>query len=782
MPTDQLLDDSDMDRSLRDLLPPMPRSTGWEASQRDALLTFIETGDIRERPEPTVSDAPLVPLRQSRPDGTRSCRVVVLGMAAAAVLLVAGLVIAPRWRGQDVPPAPASDTFDGGVPFPDVYPVLPVGHPMESRVTALFDGQMDWSNEPQSWMIVGRVVNDVVVEAIRVSATSDPPEVAGAELFGDPTAEPSSALGDQWTLYRDVDDAFDVLVGPYGPATVVIAGSDPDATVAALGGLGFIDVSVDAEDGPFLGVLSLPDGLRVIAGPERLVPGGMSAQLTIPDGEGGPDPTLPDPVGDEGDGITVSVSLVDTFLAPFDGMRRVEIGDAEGWASEMPGAPMVAWKVSETTWATVWDAADTDAALAFARSLEFVDRAAWTERYGVPAPTYTAGRSPVTPPTITPTMPSDAPVFPDAFPIVPEEDARASASTGSYGGVTGWDLADQMHAVVAMDDGARLTNGTVITADPSFDVTQMAAQTAVPITVAGIEGTLFTGGNTRTFVVVGTPTLLVRAADPVAFVEAAGGIPAVDVRVGAEGAATFSLGDLPDGYRAVVEPTVPMAGGSLNAWTDVEGEGDNGAIVIVMPDAYAMTWAVYGDLERVDVDGRPGWVSDRGGVTLIWQVGGTWAMISAPTTLDAVLDVARRVEFVDRATWEQRYDVELGTYPTREEWEMIPATTVPSLIALEEIGGLPSDVPISCGSTPPRDELVDVPAVAATPQAALAAFIDTVEPGLWPNGWIHTWNGEDDDPQHRFDHRRDDGQLVTVVYVNAVDGGWAATRWLSTPC
>jgi DNA-directed RNA polymerase specialized sigma24 family protein len=27
-----------------------------------------------------------------------------------------------------------------------------------------------------------------------------------------------------------------------------------------------------------------------------------------------------------------------------------------------------------------------------------------------------------------------------------------------------------------------------------------------------------------------------------------------------------------------------------------------------------------------------------------------------------------------------------------------------------------------------------------------------------------------------------DQRLVTVVHVDAVDGGWAATRWLSAPC
>jgi hypothetical protein len=91
-------------------------------------------------------------------------------------------------------------------------------------------------------------------------------------------------------------------------------------------------------------------------------------------------------------------------------------------------------------------------------------------------------------------------------------------------------------------------------------------------------------------------------------------------------------------------------------------------------------------------------------------------------------------------------------------------------------------VPIGCGSIPPIDEIVGAPVVATTPGDALAAFVDRVVPGMWKDGWIHTSATGQNASAHRYDRRREDGLLVAVVYVESFDGGWAATRWLSTPC
>ena len=47
MHTDELLEDPELDRALRDLLPPMPRSRAWERAQRDELMAFISSGAVR---------------------------------------------------------------------------------------------------------------------------------------------------------------------------------------------------------------------------------------------------------------------------------------------------------------------------------------------------------------------------------------------------------------------------------------------------------------------------------------------------------------------------------------------------------------------------------------------------------------------------------------------------------------------------------------------------------------------------------------------------------------
>lgn len=108
MRTDDVLDDRGMDRALRELLAPMPRSRAWERVQRELLLAFIETG---ERPGDAVAsdETSVEPLELqtrgdlARLDGPRSRhRTLVLGgVAAAVVLLVIGLVATPR---ADAPP------------------------------------------------------------------------------------------------------------------------------------------------------------------------------------------------------------------------------------------------------------------------------------------------------------------------------------------------------------------------------------------------------------------------------------------------------------------------------------------------------------------------------------------------------------------------------------------------------------------------------------------------------------------------------------------------------
>lgn len=173
----------------------------------------------------------------------------------------------------------------------------------------------------------------------------------------------------------------------------------------------------------------------------------------------------------------------------------------------------------------------------------------------------------------------------------------------------------------------------------------------------------------------GDPTLLIRGRDPIGFVEASGGVPVIDVRVGADGAASFEVGRLPDGYRVIVAPSVPVTGGGVHVWTRVAVGDDQDVNVEVGPDAYAMRWLVFTDFERVDIDGHVGWRLGRGRGTVIWQAGErAWALLDGPD-VEIGLEIARALDFVDRTTWEERYAVEPGRPLDRDEWESGAYTT-----------------------------------------------------------------------------------------------------------
>lgn len=111
MRPDDVLDDHDLDRALRGLLPPTPRSRAWERWQRDDLLAFIETGVTPSRAAPDETDSSgggeVVPLPDSVASAgplrrAQRAKPMLLGVATIFVFVV-GLVAVQRNRQ----PAPA---------------------------------------------------------------------------------------------------------------------------------------------------------------------------------------------------------------------------------------------------------------------------------------------------------------------------------------------------------------------------------------------------------------------------------------------------------------------------------------------------------------------------------------------------------------------------------------------------------------------------------------------------------------------------------------------------
>jgi hypothetical protein len=149
------------------------------------------------------------------------------------------------------------------------------------------------------------------------------------------------------------------------------------------------------------------------------------------------------------------------------------------------------------------------------------------------------------------------------------------------------------------------------------------------------------------------------------------------------------------------------------------------------------------------------------------------------------MEFARSIEFVDEATWTERYDVAQPAFPTREAPLSAPVSTLPeptTLIASRtEVASAPTDKPVACGDTPPSDEtLADSPS-ASSPEDALAEFLNTdAASTLFKLGYDEltiTATGT-----HRYERYNNTGNLVTVIQVSGTADGWRATRLEASPC
>lgn len=217
-------------------------------------------------------------------------------------------------------------------------------------------------------------------------------------------------------------------------------------------------------------------------------------------------------------------------------------------------------------------------------------------------------------------------------------------------------------------------------------------------------------------------------------------------------------------------------GDGISAWVDVHNP---------LP-AYAMV----GDLNRVDINGVSGWMRDEGrGSPVIWQVSPTtWAYTGGATTADDAVAFARSLKFVDEAIWRTQFNLTEPNFQTKEQALQPPPSTLPEPTALI-VGHRTIDVDTpeitpagyECGNLPYTDNTVADPITAPDPTQALATFLTTPRAQfLFKLGYdeISIVNAG----TYRYERRNNIGALVTVIFVEPVDGGWAATRWQASPC
>jgi hypothetical protein len=416
---------------------------------------------------------------------------------------------------------------------------------------------------------------------------------------------------------------------------------------------------------------------------------------------------------------------------------------------------------------------------------------------GAPVP----AQQPETTTASTTTMPSQVPALPasaltpDQFGVVSDSWPTAGTASAMWGGQLGWDNATAAEALVARRDGELLRDGIALSVSSDGSSGQLRG-TPQQATVAGVPVEVYVENGSpaiTTVVLAGTPTVTASGLDPISFLEAAGGFPVYGQRVDDDGEVTFAIGLLPDGYEVIVPPArLPL--GSINAFTRASdgdggggGGGGDGVTVWVEVRNPLIAYAQVGDLQQIEINGTDGWLYDQGpGSNVMWQVSAsTWANVGGASSADGAMEFARSIEFVDEATWTERYDVAQPAFPTRDAAVSAPVSTLAEpttlIVSRTEVTTAPTDEPAACGDTPPSDEtLVDSP-TASSPEDALAEFLNTDAASTLLKLGYHevtiTASGT-----HRYERYSVVGDLVTVVEVSATADGWRATRLEASPC
>ena len=378
----------------------------------------------------------------------------------------------------------------------------------------------------------------------------------------------------------------------------------------------------------------------------------------------------------------------------------------------------------------------------------------------------------------------------DRFPLLPATDPRANSATAMYGNQIGWDNPPKSEALVARIEGDTMTEAVVLSVSGNSAALPFGSSATETVNVAGTDMQLFVEGGTpvlKTVVLPGIPTFFATGLDPVAFLELAGGFPIEETQVDADGEVSFAIGALPEGYEVIVPPT-RLPRGSFDVSLRVADDPDaDGISVWVGVRNSLLGEAEAGDLRRVDINGVSGWMRDDGPRSpVVWQVSETaWATIGGAATVDEALEFARSLTFVDEATWRARYGLEDPSYPAKAIALQPPPSTLPEptqlIVSLRTIESDTLETPIACGGTPYVDTQVLEPIATEDEGMALETFLATADAArLFDLGYEEVFVRRPGN--YRFERHNNVGDLVTVIYVELLDGGWAVTRWQASAC
>ena len=337
----------------------------------------------RVTPGPQVPDRPVDDIVEvgGRHDAAAHGRrwlVTAMAAAAATVLVVVGL--ASVQRPAEEPPAqqsplsvPTATPLPSSLAKPDRFAVVTDAWDFASTATASWGGLIGWDNAAGIDAVVARVDGEYLRDPVVLSSRSELTDLA---LRGSPQVETVAGI-DVEVYVEPGSPAITTVVLPT-PVPTMLSGANPLAYLEAVGEIPISEARVNASGEITMTVGQLPSGYTTVVPPTELPLGSVEASTRADDAAGG-----------EGIGAYVTRSNPMIALAQVGDLQRVDVNGTEAWLRDRggPGSTVV-WQVSETTWAQVGGASSADDALAFARSLEFVDEATWVDHYIVDEPNY----------------------------------------------------------------------------------------------------------------------------------------------------------------------------------------------------------------------------------------------------------------------------------------------------------------------------------------------------------------------------------------------------------
>lgn len=262
--------------------------------------------------------------------------------------------------------------------------------------------------------------------------------------------------------------------------------------------------------------------------------------------------------------------------------------------------------------------------------------------------------------TVGGVLEGDAPAWPPLFPALDPSDPDNAKVRMVYGQV-GFGNPQRTTTVIGRQDGAAIADLVSISAVDSDAFATAMAHVYLPPTTETIDGATITiyrlsnpaaGEVTAIIEHPDGPDIAIITADPLGLIRTAG-ISFATASTDANGLITLDMPQLPSGYVTVIDPHIQVGGQSFPGmqWGDIGPDQATAIFVYLGNPQLPMDRSLQGVL----IDGRRGWF-DATGNTAYWQIEpGVWASAITSGGLDAVLDLATRVRFVDAATWRSRY-------------------------------------------------------------------------------------------------------------------------------